>query len=273
MAQHARSNLAMYLIELQSHGRITFTLEEAVRTLGLTGAAFLKSAGRLQKRRMLLSPRRGFYVVVPPQFNDWGAPPPSWYIDALMYPRPYYVGLLKAAALHGATHQAVMEFQVVTGQQWRKVLAGRSLLTFHVRTDMESVRDGIIDYKTPAGTMKVSSPELTAFDLFRYSPVIGGLHVIAQCLSDLGGKVDAPKMVALAPCFERTHVQRLGWMLDHLGYKGPVRALRRYLAATGQWSWVGLEPVRRDGRNAGSTLVERNRRWRVLVERYPEVDA
>ena len=29
----------------------------------------------------------------------------------------YYVGLLKAAELHGATHQAVMEFQVVTGKR------------------------------------------------------------------------------------------------------------------------------------------------------------
>ena len=41
----------------------------------------------------------GFYVVVPPQHASWGAPPPSWYIDALMRRegRPYYVGLLKAA--------------------------------------------------------------------------------------------------------------------------------------------------------------------------------
>lgn len=45
-----------------------------------------------------------------------------------------------------------------TGQQWRQVFAGRSLRTFHARTDMEPVRDGIIDYKTPAGTMEVSSP-------------------------------------------------------------------------------------------------------------------
>nr|WP_245488732.1 type IV toxin-antitoxin system AbiEi family antitoxin [Rhizobium ruizarguesonis] len=29
----------------------------------------------------------------------------------------YYVGLLKAAELHGATHQAVMEFQVVAAKR------------------------------------------------------------------------------------------------------------------------------------------------------------
>jgi hypothetical protein len=75
----------------------------------------LDTAERQQKHGHLISPRRGFYVIVPPQFMSWGAPPPSWYIDALMYHegRPYYVGLLKAAELHGATHQAMMEFQVV----------------------------------------------------------------------------------------------------------------------------------------------------------------
>ena len=43
-------------------------------------------------------------------------PPPSWHIDALMTreQQSYYVGLLKAAELHGAGHQAVMEFQVVS---------------------------------------------------------------------------------------------------------------------------------------------------------------
>ena len=40
------------------------------------------------------------------------APPPPWYIDDLMRFEDcsYYVGLLKAGELHGATHQAVMEF-------------------------------------------------------------------------------------------------------------------------------------------------------------------
>src|SRR5271157_6543085 len=45
--------------------------------------------------------------------------PPSWYVDDLMRHegRPYYVGLLRAAELHGASHQAVMEFQVVTNKK------------------------------------------------------------------------------------------------------------------------------------------------------------
>lgn len=75
-----------------------------------------------------------------PQFASWGAPPPSWYIDALMRHehQPYYVGLLKAAELHGATHQAVMEFQVGAGKRLPKIRAGRSRIVFYYRTLMDS---------------------------------------------------------------------------------------------------------------------------------------
>ena len=42
----------------------------------------------------------------------------------------HYVGLLKAAELHGATHQAVMEFQVVSNKRPQKIYAGRNLIAF-----------------------------------------------------------------------------------------------------------------------------------------------
>jgi len=271
MLQAPRSSLAMYLIDLQSQGRITFTRDEAIAALGVSEGAFLKAAGRLQQRRMLVNPRHGFYVVVPPQFNAWGAPPPSWYIDALMRDRPYYVGLLQASALHGAAHQAVMECQVVTDRQLRKLRAGRSWLTFHVRMDIEAVREGIVDYKTVSGTMKVSSPELTVLDLLRYAHAVGGLNAIARCLNDLGETVQGAKLAALAVHFDRTHVQRLGYLLEYLGHTGPARALHRRLADMTPLPWVALEPPSRHHPRM-VTPLERSERWRVLVERYPEVD-
>ena len=158
MMLHPRSSLASYVTTLQSEGRITFTRNEAITALGITEAAFLKAAARLQKRDMLFNPRHGFYVAVPPQFLSWKAPPPPWYIDALMRheSRPYYVGLLKAAELHGATHHAVMEFQVVTNKQLPKIRAGRSVLAFHYRKDMGEVAAGIVERKKLA--VMISSP-------------------------------------------------------------------------------------------------------------------
>ena len=67
-----------------------------------------------------------------------------WYIDDLMRHegRPYYVGLLRAAELHGASHQAVMEFQVVTNKKMPELLVGRSRIAFYYRKDMEAVSAG-----------------------------------------------------------------------------------------------------------------------------------
>src|SRR4029077_4668127 len=103
------------------------------------------AAERKRRRQRLIIPRRGLYVIVPPQYLSWGAPPPPWYIDDLMRHegRPYYVGLLKAAELHGATHQAVMEIQVGPDKRLPKIQVGRSAIAFYYRKNMAAASKGI----------------------------------------------------------------------------------------------------------------------------------
>ena len=212
MLHDQRSALSSYVSSLLSTGRTVFTAEEAEHALGIGHGAFLDAAERLQRREALLNLRQGFYVVVPPQYASWGAPPPAWYIDALMRRegQAYYVGLLKAAELHGATHQAVMEFQVVTAKRLPRIRAGRSLIVFYFRKDMEAVSGGIEERKTDTGTMKTSSAALTALDLLRYPQASGGIDNIATVLSDLRQKIDPEQLAALSAVVERPVVQRLG---------------------------------------------------------------
>jgi predicted transcriptional regulator of viral defense system len=266
--------LLNYLTILQSEGRISFTRSEAIAALGLTEAAFLKAAARLQKRKLLFNPRQGFYVAVPPQFLSWEAPPPSWYVDALMRHegRPYYVGLLKAAELHGATHHGVMEFQVVTDRQLPRIRAGRSWISFHFRKDMKAVLDGVVDRKTETGSMKVSSPELTALDLLRYVHAAGGIDAVATLVVDLGRRIDGARLAAMAARFDRACAQRLGYLLDRFGHSDRTQALHGQLFSTPRLPWVALEPVTRDAGAAATNPVERNERWRVSVRRHPEAD-
>lgn len=272
---HVRTSLAEYLIRLQTEGRVSFTRDEATAALGLTLPAFLKAAERLQKKRLLFSPRHGFYVVVPAQYLPWGAPPPSWYIDDLMRHegRPYYVGLLKAAELHGATHHAVMEFQVITDKQLPKIRAGRSLIAFYYRKDLSAVQPGIHPHKTDTGSMKLSSPELTALDLLRYAHASGGIDSIATVLSDLKDRLDAEKLAKMAEHFERAFVQRLGWMLDRLGASDKTQALHSALQAKRPVPWITLEPQRRGWRKHSGEPLARDERWRVIVFREPEIDS
>jgi hypothetical protein len=268
----ARSSLPRYMTELLSEGRAVFTREEAIKALGMTPHGFLKAAEREQHRKTLLNPRHGFYVVVPPHFLAWGGPPPTWYIDDLMRheDHAYYVGLLKAAELHGATHQAVMAFQVVTNKRMPKIRAGRSIISFIYRKDMAAVANALMDHKTDTGHMKISSPELTAFDLLRYSHVAGTINSIATVLFDLGPKLKPEALATLAPAFERTVIQRLGYLLDFLRQSEAAAALHNHLQASKPLPWVELEPNQRPAKTAKS--VERNARWNVIVRRPPELD-
>ena len=274
MIYDQRSVLSGYVSGLLSAGHVTFTAEEAERTLGIGHGAFLDAAERLQRRKALLSPRQGFYVVVPLQHASWGAPPPAWFIDALMRRegQAYYVGLLKAAELHGATHQAVMEFQVVTAKRLPRIRAGRSMIAFYFRKNMKAVAAGMEDRETDTGTMKFSSGALTALDLLRYPQASGGMDNAATVLSELGRKIDPEELAALSAVVERPVVQRLGYLLDHLGHDGSTGPMLKALLARGSLPWTELD--RREALDPDFAPEPRQRdlRWRIIVRRLPQID-
>ena len=185
---------------------------------------------------------------------------------------PYYVGLLKAAELHGATHQAVMEFQVVTDKQMPKIRAGRSSIAFYYRKDLHAVKAGVEKHKTKTGTMDVSGAELTALDLVRYPRAAGGLHHIATVFSDLGMRIEAEKLALLSDAFERSVVQRLGFLLGVSGHGKKADALHARLAEGSPLPWVELEPSLAANPDLAPIVVERNARWHVIVRSIPEAD-
>lgn len=268
------SDLASFATGLISAGRVVFSRDEAAGALGISAGALLDAAERLQRRNHIARLRQGFYVVVPPQYLSWGAPPPSWYIDDMMRHegRPYYVGLLKAAELHGASHQAVMEFQVVTDKRLPRIHAGRSLLTFHFRKDMAAIAAGIDAHKTDTGTMQVSGIELTALDMLRYPSAVGSMDAMATVLTDLAPKINGERLAALGSACERSVVQRLGYLLDRLGHPDSAERLHEQMAKNPKaLPWIELD--RKSAvPNHAAPATERNDRWHVIVRRYPEVD-
>jgi len=274
MMLNSRGKLSDYLTNLLSKGEVVFTDRQALETLGTSKRSFLDAAEKQQRRGYLLSPRRGFYVIVPPQFLSWGAPPPGWYIDALMKHEeaPYYVGLLKAAELLGASHQAVMEFQVVTNKRLPRIKAGRSSLAFYYRKDMDGVRGGVQDHKTDTGRIRISGPELTALDLVRYPHAAAGLDHIVTVLADLGERIDADTLAALARAYERSVLQRLGFLLGHSGHGMKAEELYQRLSRHAPVPWVELEPGIAKDPDFTPDIIERNERWHVICRRVPEAD-
>lgn len=274
MIHDRRSALSGYVSDLLSSGQTVFTAEEAEKAPGIGHRAFLDAAERLQRREVLLNPRQGFYVAVPPQYASWGTPPLPWYIDSLMRREglAYYVGLLKAAEMHGATHHAVMEFQVVSSKRLPRIRAGRSLIAFYFRKDMEAVTAGIDGRKADTGTMKISSPALTALDLLRYPQGSGGTDNIATVLLDLGAKIDPGQLAFLSTRVERPVAQRLGHLLERLGHGALAAPMLESLRGRGPFPWTELDRQEACDPDFTPEPQERDRRWRVIVRRAPQPD-
>ena len=134
------SALSKFADSLQGKGRYAFQRAEALGALSVSDEALQTAARRLAAKKRLVIPRRGFYVIVPLEYQTAGAPPPDWFIDDLMkfQERPYYVGLLSAAALHGSAHQQPQEFQVVTDASVRVTQAGRARIRFFMKRHFET---------------------------------------------------------------------------------------------------------------------------------------
>ncbi|MCL4235388.1 MAG: hypothetical protein KJ042_12815, partial [Deltaproteobacteria bacterium] len=195
----------------------------------------------LKQQGRITSPRRGFYVVVPPEYRAAGSPPASWFIDDLMryLGQPYYVGLLSAAAIHGAAHQQPIVFQVVTSRPTREMRAGKVAIQFSMSALVE--RLPVIERQTETGTMRVAAPETCAFDLVRYPEAAGHLSNAATVLAELAERLDARRLVDVARIVRLPDAQRLGYLLNAVGHGEVAVGLAEWLASK-QPRAVPLQP-------------------------------
>jgi predicted transcriptional regulator of viral defense system len=261
---HSKPPIPQWVEQLQSGGRYTFTRTEAEAETGRSFVATQTALRRLKKSGRIVSPRRGFYTIVPPEYRAAGSLPADWFIDDLMafLQQPYYVGLLSAGAIHGAGHQQPMVFQVVTSKPTREVRVGRTTIRFLMSRRVEKMP--VVDVQTETGTMHVATPETTAFDLVHYQAGAGHLSNAATILAELSEELDADGLVDVAPLVRIPDVQRLGYLLDAVGEHDLAKPLAEWLHARHPRT-VPLRP-------GGTGDVEPDRRWRVVPNEELQVD-
>jgi predicted transcriptional regulator of viral defense system len=212
-------------------------------------------------------PRRGFYLIVDPQHRSLGALPASAWIDDLMRFQKvdYYVGLLSAAAIHGAGHQQPQEFQVVAGTVLRPITVGRVRIHFFFRGRMKLAETERT--KTSGGSIPVSTPEMTAYDLVRYRKGAGSIDHVATVVAELAERLDARRLGTIAKKGEELPiVQRLGYLLDRTGHSELTSDLAE-IVARAKPKYVRLEP------QSPEPVSARDARWRTLVNTTIEVEA
>jgi predicted transcriptional regulator of viral defense system len=256
-----------FIDQLQTRGKYSFSIQDVLHKTKQSRRTVNRALERLQKKRRIVLITRGFYAIVPLEYKESGVLPAEWFIHQLMdyLKLPYYVGLLSAAAVHGAAHQRPQEYQVIIRKQVRPIQVNGLGKHFFVKKNLD-LASGIVSIKTETGYIRVSGAELTAIDLVKYSKAAGGLDNIAAIIAELGERINGDELGRIAkkeksPVF----IQRLGYLLDHLGFESKTESLVRRLSEQEARPAL-LDPTQKKGKS----LL--NKKWRLLENQKVEAE-
>ncbi|MDR1023523.1 MAG: type IV toxin-antitoxin system AbiEi family antitoxin [Prevotellaceae bacterium] len=255
----------------QSSGKSCFSFFETLENFSLQNPDSLKrSLTRLVSKHRIYSVWKGFYVIVPVEYQPKGIIPAVYYIDQLMkfLGRDYYISLLNAAEFYGAAHQRPMEFNVMTTPP-----SLRSTLKKDIKVNFNSKPAILSQYteqrKTPTSYIRISSPELTATDLVQFEKTIGGLNRASTVLYELVESCNFRKLKADFFDYVSTPViQRLGYLLDEvIDYKKQADELYSKTIKFG--CSFRTTPLKNRKPVAGCAI---NHKWKVIINEQIEID-
>lgn len=268
----AEQSVRGWIEKLPVQGKAAFSLMQLQAAFPTYSTETLNQVvKRLGRQRRVLSIHKGYYLLIPAQYQVKGILPPALFVDGLMshLKRPYYVGLLNAAALHGAAHQQPQEYFLFTTFPAMRPTAKRGLRIQYISKEVLPAEQFIESRKVETGYLRVSSPALTAADLVQYNRRIGGLDRAATVLAELADAImeDAfpPLLLHSVPI---AVWQRLGYLLEKV-VEQPSLGGALYKAceqANIVFHRVALSPAHSI---AGYTM---NARWRVLPNVQVEAD-
>lgn len=254
---------------LLARGRHWVTTDEVAVLLDIPHPHVSPTLTRWRQKGLLFSPTKGVYVPIPPEYRSWRAVPAAHFVDPLMrhLSHEYYVALLSAAEIHGFAHQRPQVFQVMTPARLRDRTFGRVRMSFI--TSARVPERPVVTRNTPTGTMRVSTPEVTAFDLVERPRSSGSLSNVATILGEMVGEqvLDGERLATVAGTYPFAVTQRAGWLLEFVAQEVGAE--------------IGLDALRRAaaGRATPTTLVSHgarkgriDERWNVVLNASVEPD-
>jgi len=253
--------LIEYFIKVQAKGRFTITLPELQKEFNLSKKALQQNLFRLKKKNIIAQIRQSFYVIIPPEYSHTGMLPVYLFIDDLMQfiKKDYYLGLFSAAALHGAGHQQPMNSQIIIKRPTLRNIKNQKLeLDFFTKEIWNA--DDIIQKKTDAGYIKVSSPEYTLLDLIYYHKKNGGINRLLPILEDLIEEINQAKLSKTAKRFNHTTtIQRTGFILEKVfGLERTSNSLFKILKN----KTLNKIPLSVSNKNKKGSLCDK---WKIII--------
>lgn len=265
------NDIQQWVEDQMIRGRYMFTKQDVLNLgLPIKEASVNRSLQRLEAKGTIMSPWQNFYVTVATEYKLKGIVPPSFYIDRLMtfLGREYYVSLLSAAALNGASHQMAMVFQtMVNGGPIRSGVKNGTKQEFTLRQNLPMVFTHKV--KTQSGYMTVADAELTALDVVAEYKKVGGLSRATELIVELceQTKWDESKLPLLA-FFSIATVQRLGYILDLIEEHEQADALYELMKQMGKI--VRKIPLKQTAPVTDDMPMDD--RWKVIVNYELEID-
>lgn len=266
-------NFSDYLKQLRKSGQISFTADQAAKDLQTSKSNILVAIGYIKKQGDLISPAKGFYIIVPPEHQKFGCIPAEELVPILTKHLKinYYSALLTAAMYHGATHQKPNSFQIISDKQIKRELRfGDVCIKFFYKKSLANLP--LEDVVVRSGYLKISSPELTTMDLLLYPNPSGGINHTATVLSEIAEKIDPRKLIDLAKNSKGTSwLQRLGYILEKIDTENNdhrdlvVNAIIGHLSSQ-KLSFVTLVP------EISPAGYSRCKRWKIIENTTVESD-
>jgi predicted transcriptional regulator of viral defense system len=199
-----------------SRGIAAMTTAEVAGLLGVPASQVPQRMAAPKARGEWVTPTRGLWVPVAPEFRAWGGPPATEFIASLMahLDVAYYVGWLAAASPRGAAHQAPQVTHVATSGMVRARQIGQARLVCHQRDRVG--RLPTVERLGRSGAYQVSSPEATALDVALDIAISGGLDNAATVIADLARDtgLDDRTLAGLAHLYPAATPRRVGWVVE-----------------------------------------------------------
>ncbi len=255
-----------FITYLRTQGRYFFTIQEAEIALSLNKIATINAIRRLRLKNLVASPARGFYVIVPPEYQVLGCLPADMFISDLMkyLELPYYVGFLSAAQYFGAAHQKPQVFQIVTSKNREAFKCGKVGVEFI--TNKYASQIPFKEFNSQAGVLKVATPEAIAKDIITMPQYAAGISNVATVLIELAEQINVNKIIQLMNInSELFWVQRLGYLFDFLNLNKLSAELYKHVK-TKKLHWVRLVA------KAPYKPLSRNKKWKIIVNTNVEPD-
>lgn len=246
-----------------SKGKMSFSLKE-VKIAFENDAAIKSGLNRLVQKQKIISIFKGYYLIVPPQYSSKGILPAALFIDGLMnfLDRKYYVGLLNAAALYGASHQQPQEYFVVTGYPVLRATNKKGIKINYISTKEFPPEILTEKKKTETGYISVSNPLLTAIDLIMYEKKIGGLNRAATVINELAETMKPGDInEAIIKYAAAASLQRLGFVLEEILNKKGLAEKLLSLCKKREIKFY-LIPLKASGKKEKESISDR---WKLII--------